>query len=273
MELHDCAFPLLSEITATDNATRAFDQADYAFLVGAKPRTKGMERGDLLKANAAIFSTQGKVINDVANPNIKVLVVGNPANTNAYIAAKNAPNIDPRNFTAMTRLDHNRGLAQLAEKTKSKVTDIHNFAIWGNHSATQYPDISYTKINGKNASDLVDKEWVQKTFIPVVQQRGAAIIEQRGLSSAASAASSALDHIRDWVAGTNNEWTSMGIHSDGSYGITQGLYFSYPVVCQNGNYEIVQNLPISDFSRTKLKATEAELISERDAVAAFIPNN
>jgi len=173
----------------------------------------------------------------------------------------------------MTRLDHNRGLAQLSEKTQAKVTDIHNFVIWGNHSSTQYPDISHTKINGKSASDLVDKEWVQKTFIPVVQQRGAAIINQRGSSSAASAASAAIDHIRDWVAGTNNEWTSMGIHSDGSYGISQGLYYSYPVVCKEGKYEIIQNLAVNEFSRTKLKETEAELISERDAVADFIPKN
>jgi len=271
MELNDCAFPLLNGITATDNASRAFDNADYAFLVGARPRSKGMERSDLLKANAAIFSNQGKALNEVANPNVKILVVGNPANTNAYIAARNAPKIDPRNFTAMTRLDHNRGLAQLSEKTGTKVTDIKHFAIWGNHSATQYPDISYATINGKGVSGIVDTEWVRKTFIPTVQQRGAAIINQRGSSSAASAASAAIDHIRDWVAGSNNEWTSMAILSDGSYGVEKGLYYSYPVVCSSGDFQIVQGLSVDEFSKTKLKETEAELAAERDAVAEYIP--
>jgi len=270
MELKDCAFPLLSGVTASSSPDEAFEGANYALLVGAQPRTKGMERGDLLKANGAIFSVQGKALNDRAARDVKVLVVGNPANTNAYIAANNAPKLDPKNFTAMTRLDHNRGLAQLAEKTGKPVTSIKRFVIWGNHSATQYPDISHTQIEEKWARELVPKEWVEKEFIPTVQQRGAAIINARGSSSAASAASSAIDHIRDWVHGTNGEWTSMAVHSDGSYGVTPGLYFSYPVVTQESNYSIVQNVPIDEFSAKRLEITHKELLSERDAVKDMI---
>lgn len=270
MELKDCAFPLLSGVTASSSPDEAFEGANYALLVGAQPRTKGMERGDLLKANGAIFSVQGKALNDRAAQDVKVLVVGNPANTNAYIAANNAPKLDPKNFTAMTRLDHNRGLAQLAEKTGKPVTSIKRFVVWGNHSATQYPDISHTQIEEKWARELVSKEWVEKEFIPTVQQRGAAIINARGSSSAASAASSAIDHIRDWVHGTNGEWTSMAVHSDGSYGVTPGLYFSYPVVTQESNYSIVQNVPIDEFSAKRLEITHKELLAERDAVKDMI---
>jgi len=267
MELDDCAFPLLHSIVQTDDTKKAYEGADYAVLVGAKPRSKGMERGDLLKANADIFSVQGKALNEVANRNVKVLVVGNPANTNAMITAHYAPKINPQNITAMTRLDHNRGLAQLAQKTNSAVTDITKFAIWGNHSATQYPDISHTLIKGKSAKQLInDDKWVKETFIPTVQQRGAAIINVRGLSSAASAANAAIDHIRDWVHGTNGEWTSMGIPSDGSYGTTKGLWYSFPVVCSNGSYSIVKNLPIDQFSAEKMAATDKELQGEKAAL-------
>jgi len=272
MELEDCAFPLLSGIVQTSDDKVAFEGADVALLVGARPRSKGMERGDLLMANAAIFSAQGKALNAVANRDtLKVLVVGNPANTNALIAARNAPNIDPRRFTAMTRLDHNRGLAQLANKTKSAVTDIEKFAIWGNHSATQYPDISHTTIKGAEARKTInDDAWVKSTFIPDVQQRGAAIIAARGSSSAASAASSAIDHIRDWVHGTDGKWTSMGVLSDGSYGEEKGIYFSYPVICKNGDYEIVKGLPLDAFSKERFDATNKELVSERDAVKSML---
>jgi malate dehydrogenase len=267
MELDDCAFPLLHSISQTDDTKKAYEGADYAILVGAKPRSKGMERGDLLKANADIFSVQGKALNEVANRNVKVLVVGNPANTNAMITSHYAPKINPQNITAMTRLDHNRGLAQLAQKTNSSVTDITKFAIWGNHSATQYPDISHTLIKGKSAKQLInDDKWVQETFIPTVQQRGAAIINVRGLSSAASAANAAIDHIRDWVHGTNGEWTSMAIPSDGSYGTTKGLWYSFPVVCSNGSYSIVKNLPIDKFSAEKMAATDKELQGEKAAL-------
>jgi malate dehydrogenase len=270
MELKDCAFPLLSGITATEKPEEAFDGVEYALLIGAKPRSKGMERGDLLKANGQIFSVQGKALSDHASRNVRVLVVGNPANTNAYIAASNARKLDPKCFTAMTRLDHNRGLAQLSDKLNTPVTSIKRFCIWGNHSSTQYPDISHTQIGEKWAKNLVDEKWVRDTFIPVVQQRGAAIINARGASSAASAGSSAIDHIRDWVHGTNGEWTSMAICSDGSYGATKGLYFSYPVVCDEGNYTIVGNVPIDPFSAERIELSHKELLQERDAVKEYL---
>jgi len=272
MELDDCAFPLLRGVVQATEAKKAFEGADYALLIGARPRTKGMERGDLLMANAAIFSAQGKALNAVANRDtIRVLVVGNPANTNALIAARNAPNIDPKRFTAMTRLDHNRGVAQLASKTGVTVNDIEKFAIWGNHSATQYPDISNTLIKGKPARGVInDDAWVKDTFIPAVQQRGAAIIAARGASSAASAGSSAIDHMRDWTHGTNGQWTSMGVYSDGSYGADKGLYFSFPVVCKNGNYEIVQGLKLDDFSKERFEATRKELLGEKAGVESML---
>lgn len=271
MELDDCAFPLLKGIVQTSDPLKAFEGADYALLVGARPRSKGMERGDLLKANAAIFSTQGKALNQVANRSVKVCVVGNPANTNAFITAHFAPKIARENITAMTRLDHNRGLSQLATKTGASVTAINNFCIWGNHSATQYPDISFTTINGKTAKQVInDDKWIVEKFIPDVQQRGAAIINARGLSSAASAANAAIEHIRDWVHGTNGQWTSMAIPSDGSYGIDKNLVYSYPVVCKNGRYEIVQGLKNDKFSQERMEATRKELIGERDAVADLL---
>jgi len=271
MELNDCAFPLLRGIVRTDDTKKAFEGADYALLVGAKPRSKGMERGDLLKANAQIFSTQGKALNEVANRNVKVVVVGNPANTNAMITSHFAPKINPKNITAMTRLDHNRGISQLAERTGCLVTDISKFCIWGNHSATQYPDVSHTTINGKAAKQVInDDAWIKDKFIPVVQQRGAAIIAARGSSSAASAANAAIEHIRDWVAGTNGEWTSMAIPSDGSYGADKGLWYSYPVVCANGEYKIVQGLTNDQFSKERMVATNAELKGERDAIANLL---
>jgi len=273
MELDDCAFPLLRGIVQTDDVNKAFEGTDVALLIGAKPRTKGMERGDLLSQNGAIFTVQGKAINSHANRDtIRVLVVGNPANTNCLIAARNAPNIDPKRFTAMTRLDHNRGLAQLAAKTNVTVNDIEKFAIWGNHSATQYPDISNALIKGSPAAKVVnDQEWVRNTFIPAVQQRGAAIIAARGASSAASAGGSAIDHIRDWVHGTNGQWTSMGVYSDGSYGADKGLYFSFPVVCKNGEYEIVKGLTLDEFSKERFEVTRKELLSEKAAVEAQLP--
>jgi len=272
MELKDCAFPLVRGIETSDDPNKAFAGADYALLVGAKPRGKGMERKDLLKDNGALFAVQGKAINDNANRDtIKVVVVGNPANTNALIAAANAPNIDPSRFTALTRLDHNRGVAQLADKTNSHVTEIERFAIWGNHSATQYPDVSHTLIKGQLAKNVIkDEKWIRDTFIPAVQQRGAAIIAARGASSAASAANAATEHIHDWVKGTNGQWTSMGVYSEGAYGATRGLYFSYPVVCSNGKYNIVQNVPIDEFSAQKIEASHKELLEERDAVKEYL---
>ncbi|MFK8015813.1 MAG: malate dehydrogenase [Gammaproteobacteria bacterium] len=271
MELNDCAFPTLAGTVATDDANVAFKDADYALLVGAKPRGPGMERKDLLLGNAKIFSAQGKAINANASRDIKVLVVGNPANTNALIAASNAPDIDPRNFTAMTRLDHNRALSQLAEKTGCHTTDIKQMIIWGNHSATQYPDINQAKIKGAPATGAVDEAWTRDTFIPTVQKRGAAIIEARGLSSAASAASAAIDHVRDWALGTApGDWTSMGIPSDGSYGIDEGVVYSYPVTCSNGQYEIIQGLDVDAFSRERMDATWSELKEERDGVADLL---
>jgi len=267
MELNDCAFPLLRGMVHTDDPKKAFEGADYALLVGAKPRGKGMERADLLRENAKIFEVQGKALNDAANRNVKVLVVGNPANTNAMITSHYAPNIDPKNITAMMRLDHNRGLAQLAEKTGSLVTDIDKFTVWGNHSATQYPDVTHATIKGKPAKDVInDAKWLTEKFIPDVQQRGAAIINARGASSAASAAGAAIDHIFDWVKGTNGKWTTMGIPSDGSYGAAKGIWYGYPVVVENGSYKIVQNLPVDAESRKRMDATNEELVKEREAV-------
>ena len=271
MELQDCAFPTLQGVVATDQADVAFRDTDYALLVGAKPRGPGMERADLLRDNAKIFSVQGKALNEHASRQVKVLVVGNPANTNALIAQSNAPSLNPANFTAMMRLDHNRALAQLATKTGTHVSQISRMTVWGNHSATQYPDISHAVVNERRASELVDAKWVKDDFIPTVQQRGAAIIKARGLSSAASAASAAIDHIRDWALGTpGDDWVSMGIPSDGSYGIKEGIIYSYPVRCAKGKYEIVDGLAISDFSRERMKATEDELRQEREAIAALL---
>ncbi len=271
MELDDCAFPTLAGVVATDDANVAFKDSDYALLVGARPRGPGMERKDLLEANAAIFSVQGKAMNDHASRGIKVLVVGNPANTNALIAQSNAPDLDPRNFTAMTRLDHNRAMAQLAAKTGAHVNDILRMTIWGNHSATQYPDINHASVDGKDAANLVDQGWLADEFIPVVQQRGAAIIKARGASSAASAASAAIDHMRDWALGTpDGDWVSMAIPADGSYGIEPGIVYSYPVRCENGDYEIVQNLAIDEFSRRRMDATESELREERAAIEELL---
>ncbi len=272
MELDDCAFTLLAGMVTTDDANVAFKDADYALLVGARPRGPGMERKDLLEANAAIFSAQGKAINEVASRDIKVLVVGNPANTNALITQRNAPDIDPRNFTAMTRLDHNRALTQLAQKTGTSINDIEHLTIWGNHSATQYPDIHQATVEGKDAMSLIDQAWYEGDFIPTVQQRGAAIIEARGASSAASAANAAIFHIRDWALGTpEGDWTSMGVYSDGSYGIEEGLIYSFPCTCKGGQWEIVQGVEINDFSREKMAATEQELKEERDGVAHLLP--
>lgn len=271
MELDDCAFPTLAGVVATADPTTAFKDADHALLVGARPRGPGMERKDLLEANAQIFSVQGKAINDGASRDIHVLVVGNPANTNALITSSNAPDIDPANFTAMTRLDHNRAMAQLAQKTGQHVNDIQRMIIWGNHSATQYPDIHHATISGSSAIDRVDVDWLSDTFIPTVQQRGAAIIKARGASSAASAASAAIDHMRDWALGTPaGDWVSMGIPADGSYGIEPGVIFSYPVRCKNGSYEIVQDLEVNAFGRERMDATEAELREERAAIESLL---
>jgi malate dehydrogenase len=271
MELDDCAFPTLAGVVATDKAETAFEGSNYALLVGARPRGPGMERNDLLEANAKIFSAQGKAINDHASRDIRVLVVGNPANTNALIASSNAPDIDSRNFTAMTRLDHNRAIAQLAMKTDSHVTDVRMMTIWGNHSATQYPDVHHATVRGTPVTELVDRDWVARDFIPVVQQRGAAIIKARGASSAASAASAAIDHVHDWALGSaDDDWVSMAIPADGSYGIEPGIIYSYPVRCHGGDYEIVQGLEIDEFSRERMAATEAELREERAAVESLL---
>ncbi len=272
MELEDCAFPLLAGIVQTDDANVAFKDTDFALLVGARPRGPGMERKDLLEANAAIFSAQGKAIDANASRDIKVLVVGNPANTNALITQRNAPSINPRQFTAMTRLDHNRAMSQLADKTGTTINDVTNMTIWGNHSATQYPDLHHAKVNGKPAIDLVEQDWYENDFIPTVQQRGAAIIAARGASSAASAANAAIAHMRTWALGTaEGDWASMGIYSDGSYGIAEGLIYSFPCVCKDGDWSIVQGLEINDFSRGKMQATEQELTEERDAVQHLLP--
>jgi malate dehydrogenase len=264
MELDDCAFPLLSGIDITDDLKTAFDGANVALLVGARPRTAGMERGDLLQANGGIFGPQGKAINDHAASDIKVLVVGNPANTNALIAQRHAPDVPASRFTAMTRLDHNRAVAQLSAKLSVPVSAIEQLTIWGNHSATQYPDLYNTLVNGRSAADQVDEEWLTGTFIPEVAQRGAAIIKARGASSAASAANAAIDHVYDWVNGTG--WTSAGVISDGSYGVPEGLISSFPVRSANGEWEIIQGAGVNDFSRGKIDASVAELVAERDAV-------
>jgi malate dehydrogenase len=272
MELEDCAFPLLADIVCTDDPGTGFKDTDYALLVGARPRGPGMERKDLLEANAAIFSVQGKAINERASRNIKVLVVGNPANTNALITQRNAPDINPRNFTAMTRLDHNRAKTQIALKTGRTVNDITRMTIWGNHSATQYPDLFNTRVDGQSAIGLVDQAWYEEAFIPTVQQRGAAIIKARGASSAASAANAAIDHMRSWALGTDgDDWVSMGVHSDGSYGIEEGLIYSFPCRCSDGDWSIVQDVEIGDFSRGKMSATERELAEERDGVKHLLP--
>ncbi len=266
MELDDCAFPLVADIIATDDPDVAFKDASYALLVGSRPRGPGMERKDLLEANGAIFSVQGKSLNDHAAKDVKVLVVGNPANTNCLIAQRNAPDLDASQFTAMTRLDHNRALTQLAQKTGKHVTKVSGVTIWGNHSATQYPDIFHADVAGTAASDLVDQDWIDSDFIPIVQQRGAAIIDARGLSSAASAANAAIEHMRDWVAGTGDAWVSMAVYSDGSYGVEEGLIYSFPCRCAGGEWTIVTGLEISEYSQNKMSATEAELAEERDAV-------
>ncbi|MFQ5547977.1 MAG: malate dehydrogenase [Woeseia sp.] len=271
MELDDCAFDTLAGVVATDDADVAFRNSDYALLVGARPRGPGMERKDLLEANAEIFSLQGKAINDHASRDIKVLIVGNPANTNALITSSNAPDIDHVNFTAMTRLDHNRAIAQLAARTGVHVSTVKKMTIWGNHSATQYPDIQHAVVAGQAALGLVDEDWLTAEFIPTVQQRGAAIIKARGASSAASAASAAIDHMHDWVLGSPaDDWVSMGVAADGSYGIEEGVIYSYPVRCNNGRYEIVRGLGISDFSRERMDTTEAELREERAAIAELL---
>ena len=271
MELNDCVFDTLEGIVATDDANVAFKGAAYALLVGARPRGPGMERKDLLEANAQIFSVQGKAINEHADRDIRVLVVGNPANTNALITSSNAPDIDPGNITAMTRLDHNRAIAQLAAKTGNHVAAVRRMTIWGNHSATQYPDIHHATVDGKPATEFVDQAWLADEFIPLVQQRGAAIIKARGASSAASAASAAIDHIHDWALGTPaDDWVSMAIPAEGSYGIEPGVIYSYPVRCRDGKYEIVQDLAINDFSRNRMQSTEAELREERAAIESLL---
>jgi len=268
MELEDCAFPTLAGVEIGDDANTIFDGVNLALLVGARPRTKGMERGDLLEANGAIFTAQGKALNEVAADDIRVGVTGNPANTNALIAMSNAPDIPRERFSALTRLDHNRALSQLATKTGSSVTDIKKLTIWGNHSATQYPDIFHAEVAGKNAAEVVnDQAWIENEFIPTVAKRGAAIIEARGSSSAASAASATIDAARDWLKGSpEGDWVSMAVVSDGSYGIPEGLVYSYPVTTRDGRWEVVQGLEIDDFSRGKMDATAAELVEERDAV-------
>jgi malate dehydrogenase len=267
MELNDCAFPLLQGIVATDDVNVAAKDLDYALLVGARPRGPGMERKDLLEANGAIFAPQGKALNANAKRTVKVLVVGNPANTNALIAQQNAPDLDPNCFTAMVRLDHNRALGQLAEKTGAHTTEIKKVTIWGNHSSTQYPDIHQATVQGKSALSVVDQAWYKDTFIPTVQQRGAAIIKARGASSAASAACAAIDHMRTWALGTEEgDWISMAVPSDGSYGIQEGVIFGYPVTCKDGKFSIVKNLEINAFSRERMDATEKELREERAGI-------
>jgi malate dehydrogenase len=272
MELEDCAFPLLYDIVTTDNPAIGFRDTDYAILVGAKPRSKGMERKDLITENAKIFATQGRAINDHASSDVRVLVVGNPANTNAMIAAANAPDLDRSQFTAMTRLDHNRALGQLANKTNTRVADITHMTVWGNHSLTQYPHIDNCLVDGKPVFDLVTRDWAIDHFIPKVQRRGAEVIEARGLSSAASAADAIVDHVHDWALGTREgDWTSMSIHSDGSYGVEEGLVFSYPVTCKEGQYEIVQGLELDAFSVERIKASEKELREERAIIEDLLP--
>lgn len=270
MELEDCAFPTLAGIKVSSDPKEAFDGADYVFMVGAKPRGPGMERKDLLQGNARIFIEQGRALNEVAGSNIRVLVVGNPANTNAWITSQTAPDIDTRRITAMTRLDHNRGLAQIAAKTDAPVTTIRKFCIWGNHSSTQYPDVTHTMANGRPFTDLVEPNWIENEFIPKVAQRGAAIIEARGASSAASAANAALEHMRDWATGQTSDWLSMAVASDGSYDIPEGIIYSFPVHVGGGHYTIAQDIPIDDFSRQRMQATLKELEEERDAVKEML---
>ena len=269
MELDDCAFPLLKGTVETDDVNVAFKDTDYALLVGSRPRGPGMERKDLLEANAAIFSVQGKALNDHASKGVKTLVVGNPANTNCLIAQRNAPDLDPRNFTAMTRLDHNRAMAQIAQKAGNHVSEVQGLCIWGNHSATQYPDLHRATVGNDSVMDIIDMGWYEDDFIPTVQQRGAAIIEARGASSAASAANAAIDHMRDWALGSSSI-LSMGVYSDGSYGVDPGLIYSYPVRCQGGDWEIIKDIEVTDFSRSKMDATAEELIQERDAVSHLL---
>jgi len=272
MELLDCAFPLLEGVVATSDLKEGFDSVEAALLVGAKPRGPGMERGDLLKDNGAIFGPQGKALSDVADPRVRVVVVGNPANTNAMIAAHHAPNLSPDRFTAMTRLDHDRALSQVASKTGCLTRDIERMVIWGNHSATQYPDLSHAKINGKWAKEVIgDDKWIKDTFIPTVAKRGAAIIEARGSSSAASAANAAIAHMHDWFNGSNGQWVSMGVPSDTSYGIAEGLWYSVPTICEYGEYSRVGNVPIDPFSAEMMEKTMTELKEERDAVAHLLP--
>ncbi len=271
MELNDCAFPLVAGIVATDDPNVAFKDVDFALLVGSRPRGPGMERSDLLKANGAIFTVQGKALNDHASRNVKVLVVGNPANTNALIAMKNAPDLNPRNFTSMMRLDHNRAMSQIATKTGSHSSKVEKMVVWGNHSSTQFPDISHATLEGAPVKDKVDNEWYVQYFIPTVQQRGAAIIKARGASSAASAASAAIDHIRDWALGSNGRWVSMGVCSAGnSYGINEELMYAFPITCENGEWKEVKGLPVSDFARKMMTATEQELLSEKEAIADLL---
>lgn len=271
MELDDCAFPLLKEVTAHSDPMTAFKDADIALLVGARPRGPGMERKDLLHANAQIFTAQGKALNAVASRDVKVLVVGNPANTNAYIAMKSAPDLPAKNFTAMLRLDHNRALTQLAQKSGTEVKDIEKLIVWGNHSPTMYPDIRFATVNGESLEKKInDDAWNKDVFIPTVGKRGAAIIEARGLSSAASAANAAIDHVRDWVLGTNGKWVTMGVPSDGSYGIPEGIVYGFPVTTENGEYKIVQGLEINEFSRERMNKTLAELTEERDGIADLL---
>jgi malate dehydrogenase len=272
MEIDDCAFPLLTEMTAHSDPLTAFKDVDYAVLVGARPRGPGMERKDLLEANAQIFTAQGKALDAVASRNVKVLVVGNPANTNAYIAMKSAPSLPAKNFTAMLRLDHNRALSQVAAKTGTQVKDIEKLTVWGNHSPTMYADYRFATVNGKNVKDLInDQEWNANTFLPTVGKRGAAIIEARGLSSAASAANAAIDHVHDWHVGTNGKWTTMGVPSDGSYGIPEGIVFGFPVTTENGEYKIVQGLEIDAFSQERINLTLKELTEEREGVKHLLP--
>jgi len=278
MELNDCAFPLLKSVKTFSDPVKAFEDIDFALLIGAQPRTKGMERGDLLKKNGEIFSVQGKALNKSAKKSVKVIVVGNPANTNCLIAANNAPSINPENFSAMTRLDHSRGLSQLSTLTGCSVGDIENFAVWGNHSSTQFPSVEHCLIQGRPARQVLaeclkgveTEKYLNETFIPVVQNRGADIIRVRGSSSAASAASACIDHIRDWVNGTSGEWTSMAIHSKGEYGITNGLYFSYPVITGNGNYTIIKDLKFDNNALQRIEKTHKELLDERDSVSSLL---
>jgi len=271
MELNDCAFPLVHGVVTSDDPNVAFKDVDFALLVGSKPRGPGMERGDLLKQNGAIFTGQGKALNDHASRDVKVLIVGNPANTNALIAMKNAPDLNPRNFSSMMRLDHNRSLSQIAEKTGSHSTKVEKMVVWGNHSATQFPDISYATVDGKPVKDAVDNDWYVNKFIPTVQQRGAAVIKARGASSAASAASSAVDHMRSWALGSDGGWVSMGVFSSGnSYGINEEIMFALPITCENGEWKEITGLEVGDFARKMISATEAELLSEKEAVADLL---